>query len=62
VDLQAAYRLGRTGGGLGGTQVTLNAVNVLNHAPPFVDSQFGYDIYNVQALGRVVSLDIRKAW
>jgi outer membrane receptor protein involved in Fe transport len=62
VDLQAAYRLGRSGGWLSGTQVTLNAVNVLNHDPPFVDSQFGYDIYNVQALGRVVSLDIRKAW
>jgi outer membrane receptor protein involved in Fe transport len=62
LDLQAAYALGRDGGWLRGTQVTLNAVNVLNHDPPFVDSQFGYDIYNVQALGRVVSLDIRKAW
>jgi hypothetical protein len=47
---------------LKGTQVTLNAVNVLNHDPPFVDSQFGYDIYNVRALGRVVSLDVSKAW
>jgi len=54
--------LGRDGGWLKGTQVTLNAVNVLNHDPPFVDSQFGYDIYNVRALGRVVSLDVSKAW
>jgi len=62
LDLQAAYALGRDGGWLKGTQVTLNAVNVLNHDPPFVDSQFGYDIYNVRALGRVVSLDVSKAW
>jgi outer membrane receptor protein involved in Fe transport len=62
VDLQAAYRSGKSGGPWSGTQVTLNVVNALNHDPPFVDTQFGYDIYNVQALGRVVSLDVRKSW
>jgi iron complex outermembrane receptor protein len=61
VDFQATYR-GRQSGPLGGTAVTLNVVNVLNHDPPIVDSQFGYDVYNVQALGRVVSLDISKNW
>jgi outer membrane receptor protein involved in Fe transport len=61
-DLQAAYRTQNGGGPLAGTELTLNVVNVLNHAPPFVDSQFGYDLYNVQALGRVVSLDISKSW
>jgi outer membrane receptor protein involved in Fe transport len=62
VDFQAAWRTRKEGGFLGGTEVTLNVVNLLNHDPPFVDSQFGYDVYNVQALGRVVSLDIRKSW
>lgn len=61
LDFQAAYRT-RKSGWLGGMEVTLNAVNILNHDPPFVDSQFGYDIYNEQALGRVVSLDISKSW
>ena len=62
VDLQAAYRTGRSQGPSSGMQVTLNVVNLLNHDPPFVDTQFGYDVYNVQALGRVVSLDVRKTW
>jgi len=43
-------------------EFTLNAVNVFNHDPPFVDSEWGYDVYNVQALGRVVSLDVKKRW
>jgi iron complex outermembrane recepter protein len=62
LDFQAGYRSRRDTGWLGATEVTLNVVNVLNHDPPFVDSEFGYDAYNVQALGRVVSLDIRKSW
>jgi len=62
VDLQAAYRTGKGGGLASGTQVTLNIVNLLNHDPPFVDNQFGYDVYNVQALGRVISLNVRKSW
>ncbi|MDE2451113.1 MAG: TonB-dependent receptor [Gammaproteobacteria bacterium] len=62
IDFQAAYRSHESRGLLRGTEITLNVVNLLNRAPPFVDSQFGYDVYNVQALGRVVSLDLRKSW
>jgi outer membrane receptor protein involved in Fe transport len=62
VDLQTTYRTRKDAGALSGTAVTLNIVNLLNHDPPFVDSQFGYDVYNVQALGRVASLDITKHW
>jgi hypothetical protein len=43
-------------------ELSLNAVNVLNHDPPFVDERDGYDVYNVQALGRVLSVDISKRW
>ena len=62
LDLQAGYRTDKGTGWLSGAQVTLNVVNLLNHDPPFVDSEFGYDVYNVQALGRVVSLGITKSW
>ncbi len=61
VDAQVAYRMA---GVLrsGSTDLAVNAVNVLNHSPPFVDSQFGYDIANFQALGRVLSLDLTERW
>ena len=46
----------------GATDLSLNVVNVFNHSPPFVDNQFGYDVSNVQALGRVISLDLTERW
>ncbi len=46
----------------GQTTLWLNAVNVFNQSPPFVDSEFGYDIGNVQALGRVLSVQITQRW
>ncbi|HEY6515970.1 MAG TPA: TonB-dependent receptor [Steroidobacteraceae bacterium] len=62
VDLRVAYRTREDIGWLSGMEFSLNATNLLNHDPPFVDDQDGYDVYNVQALGRVVSADIRKRW
>jgi iron complex outermembrane receptor protein len=62
MDFQAGYDTEKKTGPFGGMQITLNVVNVLNHDPPFVDIQWGYDVYNVQALGRVVSLDVKKSW
>ena len=61
VDVQARYRMA---GVLesGRTDLTVNVVNVFNRNPPFVDSQFGYDVFNVQALGRVLSLDLTEWW
>ena len=61
VDLQALYRTGDRGW-LGGTELLLNATNVLDSNPPFLDNMFGYDAYNVQPLGRVVSVTLRKRW
>ncbi len=60
VDAYARYRLQSTH--LGPTTVTLNAVNLFDQAPPFVDSLYGYDVANVQALGRVLSLQITQRW
>ena len=61
VDLQACYRM-RGVLRAGATDLTLNVVNAFNRAPPFVDSRFGYDVFNVQALGRVLSLDLTEKW
>lgn len=60
LGIYARYRFNP--GRLGQSLVSLNVVNVLNHDPPFVDSQFGYDVYNVQALGRVVSVQLTQRW
>ncbi len=60
LDVYVRYRL--RAGRLGQTTLSLNAINALNHAPPFVDSQFGYDQANVQALGRVLSVDLTQRW
>ncbi|MGH8298903.1 MAG: TonB-dependent receptor plug domain-containing protein [Steroidobacteraceae bacterium] len=62
VDARVVYRIRPGAGWLGGMELSLNAVNVFNHEPPFVDDEYGYDQYNVQPLGRVVSADITKRW
>lgn len=41
---------------------TLNAVNVLDKKPPFVDREWGFDVFNAEPFGRVVSLYVEKAW
>ena len=62
VDLRVAYRTRPDSGWLSGLELSFNVANVLNHDPPFVDDQAGYDAYNVQALGRVVSMAVSKRW
>ncbi|MBW4052149.1 MAG: TonB-dependent receptor [Proteobacteria bacterium] len=62
VDARIVYREPGRARWLGGLEFSINAVNVLNHSPPFVDNPFGYDPYNVQPLGRVVSASITKRW
>jgi iron complex outermembrane recepter protein len=62
LDARMTYRAGSGAGWLSGAEFSINATNVFNHDPPFVDDQFGYDLYNVQALGRVVSAEISKRW
>jgi len=62
LDARIVYRPRSTAGWASGMELSLNAVNLFNHAPPFVDDQFGYDQFNVQPLGRVVSADISKRW
>ncbi|HVW68521.1 MAG TPA: TonB-dependent receptor, partial [Steroidobacteraceae bacterium] len=61
-DVQLRYRTGTAAGFLSGMEFALNAVNVFNESPPFVDNQFGYDVANYQSLGRVLSFSVRKRW
>ena len=62
LDARAVYRTRADAGWLSGMELSLNVVNVLNHDPPFVDDYVGYDVYNDQALGRVVNANISKRW
>lgn len=62
LDAQVVYRTRHDNSWLSGMEFSVTAVNVLNHDPPFVDDLYGYDAYNVQALGRVLNADISKRW
>jgi outer membrane receptor protein involved in Fe transport len=62
VDLRFVYRTGQGSAWLSGMEFSLDATNLLNHEPPFVDDEYGYDEDNVQALGRVMSVAISKRW
>ena len=61
VDLEGSCRWAGLSGS-GATDLTLNVVNVLDRAPPFVDNPFGYDVANVQALGRVLGVQLTERW
>jgi outer membrane receptor protein involved in Fe transport len=62
IDCQFFFRTGTGVGWASSMDFVVNAVNVFNQDPPFVDSLYGYDRSNMQPLGRVVSLFVRKSW
>lgn len=62
-DLQLGYSFPESPSLLGGTQLTLDMQNIFDSDPPFlanVSGQYGYDPEESNALGRVISLSIRK--
>jgi iron complex outermembrane receptor protein len=65
-DTQLRYELGTFGDSyLANTRLELNAINVFNKSPPFLNNavaQLGYDQENADPLGRLVSLQVRKTW
>jgi iron complex outermembrane receptor protein len=65
-DAQLRYDLAPFGTGLlQNTLVELNAVNVFNVSPPFLNNQIagiGYDQENADPDGRLLSLQVRKTW
>jgi outer membrane receptor protein involved in Fe transport len=46
----------------GGWTLRLNASNIFDRAPPFVDTTIGFDAANYSEIGRRVSLSIQKDW
>jgi iron complex outermembrane recepter protein len=65
MDLQLSYDLGYIGHEpFEGAVVSLNAQNVLDKEPPFLNNPLGvgYDEENADLLGRFVSLQLRKTW
>jgi outer membrane receptor protein involved in Fe transport len=65
-DAQLRYDLAPFSTGLlQNTLVELNAVNVFNVGPPFLNNQvaaLGYDQENADPDGRLLSLQVRKTW
>ncbi len=61
-DIQLNYRTAKSNRWLENIELTLNAVNVFNEDPPFVNRILGYDSANAKPYGRVVSFSIRKNW
>jgi iron complex outermembrane receptor protein len=66
VDVQLRYEIPEDfSKWLRGTRIELNARNVFNVDPPFLDNQvvgIGYDQENANPYGRVLSLGLRKIW
>jgi outer membrane receptor protein involved in Fe transport len=47
------------------TRLELNAINVFNRTPPFLNNSIaslGYDQENADPTGRLLSIQLRKAW
>ncbi|HVO45088.1 MAG TPA: TonB-dependent receptor [Steroidobacteraceae bacterium] len=66
IDLQLRYDMGMSSGSwLANTRFTLNALNLFNVSPPFLNNRIaglGYDQENADPLGRQLSLQVRKSW
>ncbi len=62
LDARLSYRTGRHDGVASGVELVLNASNVFNSSPPFVNRPIGYDTANFDPYGRVVSITVQKDW
>jgi outer membrane receptor protein involved in Fe transport len=64
-DVQLRYDLSDAWSWLQGTRIELNARNVFNVDPPFLNNQItsiGYDQENANPYGRQLSVELRKTW
>jgi iron complex outermembrane receptor protein len=66
VDVQVRYDIPAfVSSWLENTRIELNASNIFNVSPPFLNNEIehiGYDEENADPLGRLVSVQIRKSW
>src|SRR6185436_11822186 len=61
VDIHVAYNFANEGW-LEGTTVFLDGNNVFDEDPPFVNTALGYDTFNANPIGRLVTVGISKKW
>jgi len=65
-DAQLRYNFDPFGvGPLQNTLLELNAINVFNKSPPFLNNsvaRLGYDQENADPYGRLISIQVRKSW
>jgi outer membrane receptor protein involved in Fe transport len=65
-DAQLRYNFDPLGAGpLRNTLLELNAINVFNKSPPFLNNsiaRLGYDQENADPYGRLISIQVRKNW
>jgi iron complex outermembrane recepter protein len=65
IDLQLRYDFPDAASWLRGMRIELNARNVFNVDPPFLNNQLqyiGYDQENADPYGRLLSVQLRKLW
>lgn len=65
-DAGATYRIGDRGRGLAGTEVSVFVQNLTNEAPPLLAnaplSSVNFDHTNYSAVGRFISVQLRRQW
>ncbi len=61
-DVGLSYRTRTSGRWTDDTELAVNIVNLTDKDPPFVDREWGYDLFNAQPTGRVFSAYVSKKW
>jgi outer membrane receptor protein involved in Fe transport len=62
VNLQAGYCTRPDTGWLGNARLLLRVTNLFDTAPPFANTEFGYDIANAQPYARTIGVFVEKSW
>jgi len=62
LDAHLGYHFGYSAGALANAEIDLDAVNLFNRAPPFFNTALGYDVFNANPIGRLVTLGVTKKW
>jgi iron complex outermembrane receptor protein len=61
LDVHVGYNFANEGW-LSGTQIYLDGSNILDEQPPFVNAAAGYDGFNANPIGRLVTVGVSKKW
>ena len=61
VDLHFGYNFDNEGL-FAGTSLFLDATNITDEDPPFVNAPLGFDGFNASPFGRIVTVGVGKKW